>query len=122
MGIIKVEGIKFRAHHGCMDEEAKIGGMYIVDVMIDTDFEEASQRDELSKTIDYCEVYEVVKTEMAIRSKLIEHVAQRILTQLQNRFVQLHYAEVKLTKLSPPINGDVEKVSVVLNSGQGRLS
>jgi dihydroneopterin aldolase len=115
MGIIKVEGIKFRANHGCMDEEAKIGGMYIVDVMLDADFTEAAKDDELSKTIDYCEVYELVKAEMGIRSKLIENVAQRIMDKLKQRFTQLLYAEVKVTKLSPPINGDVKKVSVVIN-------
>jgi len=116
MGIIKIEGIKFRAKHGCMEEEAKIGGMYIVDVMLDADLSEASKSDQLSKTIDYCEIYELVKAEMEVRSKLIENVAQRIFNKIKERFTQINYAEVKLTKLSPPINGDVEKVSVVINS------
>ncbi len=116
MGIIKLEGIKFRANHGCMEEEAKIGGMYSVDVMLDTDFTEAAQKDDLSKTIDYCEVYEIVKAEMSIRSKLIEQVAQRIVDKLRERFTGLQYTEVKVTKWNPPINGDVEKVSVVVTS------
>jgi len=114
MGIIKVEGIRLRANHGCMEEEAKIGGMYVVDVMLVTNFEEAAQTDNLSKTIDYCDVYEVVKAEMAIRSKLIEHVAQRILDKIKIKFETLEHAEVKVTKLNPPINGDVKKVSVVV--------
>lgn len=117
MGIIKVEGMRFRSNHGCMEEEERIGGMYVVDVMLDTDFTEAAENDKLSATIDYCEVYEIVKVEMGIRSKLIEHVGQRIVNKLKAKFSQLHYTEVKVTKLSPPINGDVEKVSVVINSG-----
>ena len=116
MGIIKIEGMRFRANHGCMDEEAKIGGMYIVDVMLDTDLGEAVKSDDLTKTIDYCQVYEVVKAEMAIRSKLIEYVAQRIVNKLTAKFTTLKYTEVKVTKLNPPINGDVEKVSVVITS------
>src|ERR1019366_2724470 len=106
MGIIKIEGMRFRSRHGCMEEEAKIGGMYIVDVLLDTDFREAAESDKLSSTIDYCEVYEIVKGEMDIRSKLIEHVAQRIVNKLKTTFTQVHYTEVSVTKLSPPINGD----------------
>lgn len=113
---IIVEGIRLYAYHGCMDEEARIGGNYIVDVTIEADLSEAAKTDDLSKTIDYCEVYEIVKTEMAIRSKLIEQVAQRIINSLKKKFNTLQYTEVKLTKLNPPINGDVEKVSVIVHS------
>ena len=104
------------AYHGCMEEEARIGGNYIVDVTLEADLSVAAKTDDLSKTIDYCEVYEIVKTEMAIRSKLIEQVAQRITNSLREKFTTLQHAEVKLTKLNPPINGDVEKVSIVIHS------
>ena len=114
MGVIKVEGIRLRANHGCMVEEEKIGGMYIVDVMLVCDFEGATGSDQLTDTIDYCDIYEIVKHEMAIRSKLIEHVAQRILTAIKSKYHALEHAEVKVTKLNPPINGDVERVSVVV--------
>lgn len=113
---IIVEGIRLYAYHGCMDEEARVGGNYIVDVTIEADLSEAAKTDDLSKTVDYCEVYEIVKAEMAIRSKLIEPVAQRIINSLKKKFTTLQHAEVKLTKLNPPINGDVEKVSVVIHS------
>lgn len=111
---INVEGIKLYAYHGCLEQEAREGGHYIVDVMIDTDFSEAAKTDDLSKTIDYCEVYSIVEAEMAIRSKLIEQVAQRIIDKLKMQFKTLKSAEVKLTKLKPPINGNVDKVSVVV--------
>ena len=113
---IIVEGIRLYAYHGCMEEEARIGGNYIVDVTLEADLSVAAKTDDLSKTIDYCEVYEIVKTEMAIRSKLIEQVAQRITNSLREKFTTLQHAEVKLTKLNPPINGDVEKVSIVIHS------
>jgi len=119
MGVIKIEGIRIRANHGCMAEEEKIGGMYIIDVMLVTDFGEAAKKDDLTKTIDYCEVYEIVKTEMTIRSKLIEQVAQRILDKLTHLYKPvLDHAEVKVTKLNPPINGDVERVSVIVQMEQ----
>ena len=50
----------------------------------------------------------------AIRSKLIEHVGGRIMDKLKAEFPQLINTEVKIIKLSPPMNGNVERVSVVI--------
>ncbi|HNS12865.1 MAG TPA: dihydroneopterin aldolase [Bacteroidia bacterium] len=110
--IISLNNIKTYSYHGCLEEEAGIGGHYLVDVDIFTDFSGASESDDLSETVDYCEVYEVVKREMAIRSKLIEHVAQRIGDALLKMDKKIDSADVCVTKIAPPMNGDVESVSV----------
>ena len=73
---INVEGIRLYAYHGCLPEETKIGGEYIVDVYMVYDFHEAAVKDDLNLTIDYCTVFEICKAEMAIPSKLIEHVGK----------------------------------------------
>jgi 7,8-dihydroneopterin aldolase/epimerase/oxygenase len=109
---INIEGINLYAYHGCLDEEARIGGNYIIDVYITTDFSQAIKTDDLSKTIDYCAVYEICKKEMATRNKLIEPVCERIFNSLRSQFSDISKLHVKLTKLLPPINGNVEKVSV----------
>ena len=111
---IIVEGIKVFAYHGCLEEEAKIGTHYTVDVWMETDFSEAAKTDDLTKTIDYVTVYDIVKKQMAIRSKLIEQVGQRIVDELKMEFNTLHKLEVKVTKHNPPMNGNVEKVSIVI--------
>jgi dihydroneopterin aldolase len=109
---INIEGINIYAFHGCLDEEAKIGGNYIVDVNMTTDFSEAAKTDDLLKTIDYCAVYEICKKEMSIRSKLIEQVCDRIFNTIKSELPGIITLHVKITKLLPPINGDVDKVSV----------
>lgn len=109
---VAVEGIRLYAYHGCLEEEAKIGGNYIVDVYLETDFREAARTDDLDKTIDYCAIYKIAKKEMAERSKLIEHVAQRIHRNITGTFPAVSKARVRVTKLNPPINGCVEKVFV----------
>lgn len=114
MAKILVEGIKVYAYHGCMQEESIIGGNYSVDVTVEADITRAATSDKLEQTIDYVKIYEIVKKEMAARSKLIEHVAQRILTSLKRKFPKADSIEVKVTKLNPPIPGDVEKVSVIM--------
>lgn len=111
---IEVNGIKLYAFHGCLPEEEKIGGNYLVDVMLNTDFRQAALNDTLEKTIDYVDVNRIVKEEMAIRSKLIEHVGQRIVHRLRTELKDITYLKVRVTKLTPPINGDVDNVAIVI--------
>ncbi len=115
MAKILVQGIKLYGYHGCMDEEGKIGRTFIVDVVLETDLKKAAMEDKLSDTINYVTIYEIVKEEMAIRSKLIEHVAKRIYDHLRKNFPQIKNAEIKVTKLDPPINGIVESASVIIS-------
>ncbi|AEV33310.1 dihydroneopterin aldolase [Owenweeksia hongkongensis] len=114
MDRIEVEGIKLFGYHGCLDEEGKIGTDYRVNVTVWGDLHRPAQTDELKDTLDYVIINRVVKQEMAVRSKLIEHVAQRILDGLMAEMPLVQKAEIKLSKLQPPINGDVESVSVVM--------
>ena len=113
---IHVNGIQVYANHGCLDEEAKIGGRYTVDVKMTCDFSEAALNDDLSKTIDYCDVANIVYQEMAIRSKLIEQVGQRMLCRMLAELPFLQNIELKLTKHQPPIPGEVNSVSVVFKA------
>lgn len=111
---VAVNGIKLYGYHGCLPEEGAIGGNYIVDVEITTDFSEAMREDNLEKTVDYVDVNRIVKREMAIRSKLIEHVGYRILEGIKTEIEGIIAIRVKVTKLTPPINGDVDNVAIVI--------
>jgi dihydroneopterin aldolase len=113
---ISIEGIELYGYHGCLEEEAKIGGHYVVDVSMIADFTEAAKHDDLNKTIDYCSIYEITKAEMAIRSKLIEQVCKRIYERILNTHSGIQSLSVKVTKLSPPMNGNVRQVSVEINT------
>ncbi len=116
MSVISVEGIKIYAFHGCMDEEGAVGSHYEVNVKIEADVEKAVETDKLSDTVDYVKVYEIVKEQMAIRSKLIEHVARRILTHIKNDCAHVVSAEVTVYKLDPPIHGIVDRVGITLKA------
>jgi dihydroneopterin aldolase len=110
--VINIEGIHLYGYHGCLEEEARIGGNYVVDVRMTTDFTEAAGTDDLAKTIDYCTVFEIAKKEMSQRSKLIEEVCVRIYKNLKNQLPSIQKLHVKVTKLVPPMNGNVDRVSV----------
>ncbi|MDD5508845.1 MAG: dihydroneopterin aldolase [Bacteroidales bacterium] len=114
MAHISIEGMEFFAHHGCMKEEQMIGTRFFVDLVIETETLEAEKTDDLSKTVNYQAVYELIAGEMRIRSKLLEHVARRILERIYEHFPQILKAEVKICKLNPPVGGKVERVCVLL--------
>lgn len=112
MGVITVSGIQLYAYHGCMQEEAKIGSNYVVDVVLETDLSLASASDELQHTVDYVSVNQIVTEQMAIRSKLLENVTKRIIDQLSLNHPEIVSMEVSVSKLTPPINGNVDRVVV----------
>ncbi len=114
MGRIEVNGLRFYSHHGCMEQETKIGCNYQVDVVITADLKPSATTDDLSDTVDYCAVHKIVAHEMAIPSKLIEHVGQRIVKGLIEELKLAQEVEVKVTKFSPPIEGDCASVTVVM--------
>jgi len=114
MQTINIRGIRLYAYHGCMEEEAIIGGDYIVNVQLKGDFSAAAKSDNLNETVDYVVVYQIVKEEMAIRSKLIEHVGERIANHLKKELSSVKQLSVEVIKLNPPVNGEVDEVSVVI--------
>jgi dihydroneopterin aldolase len=114
MQTINVRGIHLRAHHGCLPEEARIGGDFVVNVQLQGDFSVAAASDKLSDAADYVTVYEIVKREMKVRSNLIEHVAERIASHLKKEFPNVKHLSVEVVKKKPPMNGNVDEVSVVI--------
>ncbi|MDO1512920.1 dihydroneopterin aldolase [Maribacter confluentis] len=114
MGKVQLENIKAYAHHGCLKEETNIGSDYLVNVSVTTNLTKASISDQLSDTVDYVHINRIVKQEMAIPSKLLEHVAKRITDRIFLELPTVEKAKISVSKINPPINGDVEKVTVAL--------
>ena len=114
MGIIKVNNIKIHSNHGCLDEEARIGSWYRVDVEVKADLKKSARTDELVDTVDYVHLNHIVKEEMAIRSKLLEEVANRILKRFFKELKMIKKATVSVAKINPPIGGNVEEVVIIL--------
>ena len=114
MGVIQVNNIKLYAQHGCLEEEAKIGREYRVDVSVKANLKKSSITDELIDTVDYVHLNHIVKQEMAVRSKLLEEVVKRILNRIFKELSMVEKAKVSVAKLNPPIGGNVEEVVVIL--------
>jgi len=112
VGLIKLKNIKIYAYHGCLVEEKKIGSDYRVDLTIKADLSSSAISDRLGDTVDYVHLNRIVKEEMAIRSKLLEHAAERILIRILDELPLVDKAEVNVSKINPPIGGNVEMVTI----------
>ena len=110
--VIKIEGMEFRAAHGCYDTEQRVGGNFTVDIALSVEDGGAAEADDVTRTVNYVEVYEAIREQMAVPSHIIENVAHRILEAISVRFPQVRHCELTLAKLAPPIGGKAAKVSV----------
>lgn len=112
MGLIKVENIRIFAYHGCLKEETKIGSDYRVDLEVEANLQPSAESDLLRDTVDYVFLNRIVKEEMDKPAQLLETVCRRILDRIFEEDGLVAKATVSVSKLNPPIGGDVERVTV----------
>lgn len=111
--IIRLEDISFTAYHGVFAEERQQGNTFLVSVSLEIPEVDAVKTDRLENTIDYGQVYQIVRKEMERPSQLIEHVAGRIRSSLQQVW-QDATVHVQIKKKHPPVGGDVAWATVEL--------
>ncbi len=116
MSTIRLKDIRIFANHGCLTEEEKIGSDYLVNLKVKANLEKAAQTDNLADTVDYVHLNKIVKEQMSIRSKLLEHVGRRIIDTIFDELPLVEEAEVTVAKVNPPIGGDVAEVSVSMKA------
>jgi len=114
LGIIKVENIRVFAYHGCLKEESKIGSDYLVSLEVKANLKQSAASDLLHDTVDYVFLNKIVREEMLKPTHLLETVAKRILIRIFNEDHSVKKATVWVSKLNPPIGGDVEKVTIMM--------
>ena len=114
IGIIELEEMRFWAHHGCLESERKKGNLFIVDFKGEMDMSKAVESDDLEDTVNYAEIYEVIKEEMENPSELLEHVAGRIVKAVAGRFPMIVRFSVRVAKRRPPVGGPVQWSRVTL--------
>ena len=120
MSTISLNGMHFYAYHGCFAEEQKIGTYFTVDVEFETDTSRAQQSDDIAHTVSYLDVYHTIRREMMIPSHLLEHVGERVADRLLNSFPTMDWVQVRVTKMNPPLGGQVGSVTVEITKDRSR--
>lgn len=114
MGVIEIEGMKFYAYHGHFAAEQIVGNNFEVYARIEANCSKAGESDNLDDALNYQAVYETIQKEMQIKSALLENVATRILNALYAEFPSIEKAKIKISKMNPPMGGEMERVSVTM--------
>lgn len=109
---IYLRNVRFHAFHGVLTQEGIVGNDYLVNLVLDYDFSSAMKTDDLQGTLNYAEVYQKVREEMAVPSKLLEHVAGRIAHRLFSDFPEIQKLQLSITKVNPPMGADSDGAGV----------
>ena len=109
---IRLKGLKIYAYHGVLPQENLVGAYYYIDLKLKTDFTHAAETDELEGTVSYADIFAVVKEEMTITSKLLEHVCQRIASRIFKDFPTIEAIDIRLSKENPPMGACAKSVGV----------
>ncbi len=115
---IFLKEIRCYAYHGVAPQENLIGNEYVIDLKLKADISKAARTDEVTDTVNYAEVHQAVAEEMAIPSKLLEHVAGRIAERLLRQFAEIEEVELRLAKRNPPMGADIASAGVMLCCGR----
>lgn len=111
-GYISLRNVRFHAFHGVLPQERQVGGDFLVTVRVGYPLERAMETDHVGDTLDYSALYAIVEKEMAEPSKLLEHVAGRIVKAITVSFPAATSVDLELTKLNPPMGADCDGAAV----------
>jgi dihydroneopterin aldolase len=114
MGTVSLEGIEFFAYHGFYEEERKIGNKYSVDITVNLDITEAASTDDLQGTVNYEDLYSVIRHEMLTPSRLLENIAFRIIERTYELYPEVEWVEVSISKFNPPLGGICHRSKITL--------
>lgn len=110
---IELKDLAFYAYHGVLEEEAKLGQRFKVDVSLQLIDGLKFAADAPECTVNYVDVYAAVKeTFEGKRYKLLERAAEAVATVLLERFKKVVEVSVKIKKPSVPVDCICEYFSV----------
>ena len=112
---ITLTNVRFRALHGVLPQERRVGGDYTLTLRVGFDVSRAVQSDDVADTLNYATLYEMARQEMAITSQLLEHVAGRIGQRVLSEWPEVTTIDLTLTKENPPMGADCDGASVELH-------
>ncbi len=105
--------MRFHAFHGVMPQERRVGGGFMVSLKVGYPISKAMGSDDVADTLNYAELYELVRREMSQPSSLLEHVVGRIAEAIEKAFPDVTSAEIRISKVNPPMGSDSKGAEVV---------
>ncbi len=111
---IKLEGMVFYGLHGVDPAEKALGQRFTVDVALQRNLRRPGRSDDLHDTVNYAQVYRIVKQVMEGPSKnLIEALAEEIAQRIAESCAGIETIRVRVRKPEVPIKGSVLAAATV---------
>lgn len=112
---IQVNGLKLRGYHGVLEQERRIGNIFIYDVEVAVPWIAAADADDITLTLSYADIVTVVREVNSEPSQLLEHVAYRLHKALVDSFPQITGGTIRVIKIKPPIAAtELDSAAVVI--------
>ena len=111
---VHLSDLNFYAYHGLYDGEALVGNDFQLNLTVSYD-DRLIKTDDLNSLINYEELYDIVKKRMAIRSKLLEEVAEAIILRIRHQYSRVKEVSISIFKLNPPIESLQGKVGITMS-------
>lgn len=105
-GYIILRDVRFHAFHGVMPQERTVGADFTLNLRIGYDISRAMETDDVEDTLSYAEVYNLLSREMAVPSRLLEHVAGRVASRLMEDYSGIQSVDLRIMKDNPPMGAD----------------
>lgn len=109
---IELKNMRFYAQHGCYETEQLVGTRFEVNLAVEYDASSSETSDQIDHALNYLDLYTMVSRQMATASHLLEHVVRRLLDSVGQQFPQALWARAEVSKIAPPLGGDIERVTV----------
>lgn len=108
---IIIKGLVFYGHHGVSEKERELGQKFFVDLEMKLDLKRAGESDDVGDTVDYKEVYRVIREHEKGKSfYLLEALAEDVARVVLERF-NVKEVVVRVRKPHVPIEGLVDYVA-----------
>ncbi|MCI6703029.1 MAG: dihydroneopterin aldolase [Prevotellaceae bacterium] len=109
---IKIKNLRLFGRHGVLEQEKATGGDFNINIRVTHSVAHAMATDELDDTISYADVFDLVKKEFDVPSRLLENVAARIAQSLFDAFASVWQIRLEIIKLNPPMGADCDGAGV----------
>ena len=111
---VYIKDLRLHAYHGVLEQERSVGNDYVVNISVGYPWEEAMLTDNVSDTLNYAALADLITEEMSVPSALLENVAGRIVKRIQREFPKTESIRLDIRKSAPPMSQDTDGCGVVI--------
>ena len=114
MTTIHLADVRIFAFHGMYEGESSVGNEYLIN--LDVVFDEFDEDfNSIQQTVNYAELFDIVKQRMGVNTHLLEAVCNDIIAIVKERYAYITEAKISIFKLQAAIQNLQGKVGVTIH-------